>query len=92
MRDDPRIANASVAGGFVHSDLPKCGIAVAATARGGDGAAAREAALDWRGGPDEAGAAGTAASARVVCDYIAGMTDRFALEEHRRLTDPHAVG
>ena len=54
MRDDPRIANASVAGGFVHSDLPKCGIAVAATARGGDGAAAREAALDWRGGPDEA--------------------------------------
>jgi microcystin degradation protein MlrC len=25
MRDDPRIANASVAGGFVYSDLPKCG-------------------------------------------------------------------
>ncbi len=23
--------------------------------------------------------------ARAVCDYIAGMTDRFALEEHRRL-------
>ncbi|MDP3852241.1 deoxyguanosinetriphosphate triphosphohydrolase [Phenylobacterium sp.] len=23
--------------------------------------------------------------ARVVCDYIAGMTDRFAIEEHRRL-------
>ncbi len=23
--------------------------------------------------------------ARVVCDYIAGMTDRFALEEHRRI-------
>ena len=23
--------------------------------------------------------------ARLVCDYIAGMTDRFAIEEHRRL-------
>jgi dGTPase len=23
--------------------------------------------------------------ARVVCDYVAGMTDRFAIEEHRRL-------
>ena len=29
--------------------------------------------------------AGTAESARQVCDYIAGMTDRFAVEEHRRL-------
>ncbi len=26
-----------------------------------------------------------AGKARVVCDYIAGMTDRFAIEEHRRL-------
>jgi dGTPase len=25
---------------------------------------------------------------RVVCDYIAGMTDRFALEEHEKLFDP----
>jgi dGTPase len=25
------------------------------------------------------------ARARLVCDYIAGMTDRFAIEEHRRL-------
>lgn len=31
---------------------------------------------------DEAG------RARVVADYIAGMTDRFALQEHRKLTDP----
>jgi dGTPase len=23
--------------------------------------------------------------ARLICDYIAGMTDRFALAEHRRL-------
>jgi dGTPase len=28
------------------------------------------------------------ARARVVADYIAGMTDRFALQEHRKLTDP----
>jgi dGTPase len=26
-------------------------------------------------------------SARRVCDYIAGMTDKFAIEEHRRLFD-----
>lgn len=25
---------------------------------------------------------------RVICDYIAGMTDRFALDEYRKLTDP----
>ena len=30
------------------------------------------------------------ARARVVADYIAGMTDRFALQEHRALTDPQA--
>jgi dGTPase len=28
--------------------------------------------------------------ARTVADYIAGMTDRFALEEHRVLTNPAA--
>jgi dGTPase len=25
---------------------------------------------------------------RVICDYIAGMTDRYAIEEYRRLFDP----
>jgi dGTPase len=30
-------------------------------------------------------------TARPICDYIAGMTDRFALDEHRRLFDPHAI-
>ena len=25
---------------------------------------------------------------RTVCDYIAGMTDRFALQEHAKLFDP----
>jgi dGTPase len=25
---------------------------------------------------------------RTICDYIAGMTDRFATEEHQRLNDP----
>ena len=39
----------------------------------------------------EAAAAGDEAGrARVVADYIAGMTDRFALDEHRTLTDPAA--
>ena len=27
---------------------------------------------------------------RVMCDYIAGMTDRYAIEEYRRLFDPEA--
>jgi dGTPase len=34
---------------------------------------------------ERCGAAGSQQTARVVSDYIAGMTDRFALEEHRRL-------
>jgi dGTPase len=25
---------------------------------------------------------------RAICDYIAGMTDRYAIEEHQRLYDP----
>ena len=25
---------------------------------------------------------------RTVCDYVAGMTDRFALQEHAKLFDP----
>jgi dGTPase len=29
-----------------------------------------------------------AALHRTVCDYIAGMTDRFALQEHAKLFDP----
>ncbi len=40
---------------------------------------------DWRGG----GIAGDKIrTARRVADYIAGMTDRFALDEHSRLFDP----
>ncbi len=29
----------------------------------------------------------TSANARHLCDFIAGMTDRFAIEEHKRLFD-----
>jgi dGTPase len=36
-----------------------------------------------------AGAPGAPENARVVADYIAGMTDRFAMDEHRRLFDLH---
>jgi dGTPase len=31
------------------------------------------------------GGLGSPGGARVVCDYVAGMTDRFAIEEHRKL-------
>ena len=26
---------------------------------------------------------------RVICDYIAGMTDRYALDEYKKLFDPY---
>ena len=35
-------------------------------------------------------AASEAERARIVADYLAGMTDRFALDEHRRLFDTYA--
>jgi dGTPase len=38
--------------------------------------------VDWQAG---AGPAGSQQTARVAADYIAGMTDRFALGEHRKL-------
>lgn len=41
---------------------------------------------DWRARAGEAPNSDRAALA--VCDYVAGMTDRFAALEHRRLTDP----
>ena len=44
---------------------------------------------DWRA---RAGGPGTARAAGTVCDYIAGMTDRFAMDEHRRLTDLSVPG
>ena len=31
-------------------------------------------------------------AALTVTDYIASMTDRFALDEHKRLTDPFITG
>ncbi|MBI1392033.1 MAG: deoxyguanosinetriphosphate triphosphohydrolase [Alphaproteobacteria bacterium] len=34
---------------------------------------------------DKSGHAGEAARARLVCDYLAGMTDRYAIREHERL-------
>ncbi len=39
---------------------------------------------DWRA---RAGEPGSARAAVMVADYIAGMTDRFASDEHQRLTD-----
>ncbi len=40
---------------------------------------------DWR---VRAGEPGSAKAATVVRDYVAGMTDRYALDEYARLTDP----
>jgi dGTPase len=40
---------------------------------------------DWR---VRAGEGESAQAASVTRDYVAGMTDRYALEEYRRLTDP----
>jgi dGTPase len=39
---------------------------------------------DWRA---RAGEAGLSRAAVTVGDYVAGMTDRYAMDEHRRLTD-----
>jgi dGTPase len=41
---------------------------------------------EWR----QAACGEPAARARTVADYLAGMTDRFALDEHRRLFDTYA--
>ncbi len=43
----------------------------------------------WR--KDVAEADGTTALARIVADYISGMTDRFAIQEHARLTGSDIV-
>jgi len=43
-----------------------------------------------RAARDAEAAGGRAGRARVVADYVAGMTDRFAILEHRRLFDPDA--
>ena len=40
---------------------------------------------DWFTRHTAKGGKDTVGGARVICDYIAGMTDRFAIEEHRRL-------
>jgi dGTPase len=42
---------------------------------------------EWR---QLASGEGAPATARLVADYIAGMTDRYALDEHRRLYDRYA--
>jgi dGTPase len=39
---------------------------------------------EWR---EQAPASASKAYSRHVCDFIAGMTDRYALSEHRRLFD-----
>nr|WP_235579141.1 deoxyguanosinetriphosphate triphosphohydrolase [Pseudorhodoferax sp. Leaf274] len=60
-------------------------------------AAYQQAPAEMAGGFAEragarAAAAGMAGQARVVADYIAGMTDRFAAREHERLTGQRLLG
>jgi dGTPase len=43
---------------------------------------------EWREEAERA--ASPAGSARLIADYIAGMTDRYALEEHQRLFDVYS--
>jgi dGTPase len=43
---------------------------------------------EWR---QQAQDVGRPETARIVADYIAGMTDRFALDEHHRLFDRYAT-
>lgn len=43
---------------------------------------------DWQKGTDGPGGHATAS---IVCDYIAGMTDRFAIEEYRGLIGDHNI-
>ncbi len=43
---------------------------------------------DWRMKSDKAG---TEVTARLVCDFIAGMTDRFAIQEYQRVFDIQMV-
>jgi dGTPase len=43
---------------------------------------------EYRGPPDERRAPSATTRARFVADYIAGMTDRYAILEHRRMFDP----
>ena len=44
--------------------------------------------VEWRGRTDEKDEAGRA---RMIADYIAGMTDRYALEVHRKLFNADAL-
>ncbi len=44
---------------------------------------------DWRA---RAGEANSQRAASIVGDYVAGMTDRYAMDEHRRLTDLSVSG
>ncbi len=44
---------------------------------------------EWQDRLAEEGAKNEKDRARVIADYIAGMTDRYAVKEHERLFEPH---
>ncbi|HQZ71702.1 MAG: deoxyguanosinetriphosphate triphosphohydrolase [Anaerolineae bacterium] len=50
--------------------------------------ASTQSKLQAIGSPPRPGAVLSPKGYRVICDYLAGMTDRYALQEHKRLYDP----
>ena len=68
--------------------LPAPTAHVRVRAFGRDIAASPDGDREWRALVD---LPGSVATARLVADYIAGMTDRFALDKHARLLDTYAT-
>ena len=88
MRDDPRIANASVSGGFVYSDLPKCGITVTVTARErGPRGGARRGAASSRAAAGRSGS-GTRGGASCPCRRRRTSRDAPGAASTRRSSSP----
>ncbi len=40
--------------------------------------------------PKEQRKMGQESKERVICDYVAGMTDRYAMDEYKKLFDPYS--
>ena len=69
---------------FLRANLYRHPQVVATTDRGKE--VIRDLFLAYQADPDEWAPAGKATNLRDIADYIAGMTDRFALREHERMT------
>ena len=75
---------------YRHPQIVRVRVEAAGVVRDLFGAFQRDPALmpeEWAAAAAAIGAADEARRARLTCDYIAGMTDRYALAEHARLFD-----